>query len=362
MQPFIKGMTLCESFFHDCAEEILARYFPDLIYTAGLLGYGSDVLGYDNVVSTDHMWGPRFYLFLRQEDMYQKEEILSVLSRCLPETYRGYSTSFTLPDANDHGVRRPTTTKDGVVMPLIWVQTWQSFLKEQIGTEDPAGMDEADWLAVSEHRLLSLTAGKLFCDGLGVERDIRALSQYPFAVRCYLIASSWDMIASEQAFTKRCGDCGDELGARMIAARTVERLMRLCFLYANTYAPYPKWFGTAFSRLAVGEQIKQTLTDVLRAHDAHDREEQMIRAQLLLCELHNESGIGTPVCVRASTYYGRDIRVIHAERLARAALDAIDGHPLSRLPLIGSLSQIGGLSAVSDEPALYARIAQLYRS
>lgn len=25
--------------------------------------------------------------------------------------------------------------------------------------------------------------------------------------------------------------------------------MRLCFLYKSTYAPYSKWFGTAFSRL-----------------------------------------------------------------------------------------------------------------
>ena len=52
MRTFIKGMTLCESFFHDCAKDILAEYFPDCLYSAGLIGYGSDVLGYDDVVST----------------------------------------------------------------------------------------------------------------------------------------------------------------------------------------------------------------------------------------------------------------------------------------------------------------------
>lgn len=59
----LKGLKLCEGFFNDCARAILDESFPELRYSAGLIGYGSDVLGYDDAVSTDHMWGPRFYLF-----------------------------------------------------------------------------------------------------------------------------------------------------------------------------------------------------------------------------------------------------------------------------------------------------------
>lgn len=61
MQKFMKGLDLCEAFFHSCAKEIIEGQFPNLEYTAGLIGYGSDVLGYDDPTSTDHMWGPRFY-------------------------------------------------------------------------------------------------------------------------------------------------------------------------------------------------------------------------------------------------------------------------------------------------------------
>ena len=68
MAAFIKGKELCRGFFEQVAKPTLDRRFPGLVYSAGLLGYGSDVLGYDDVVSTDHMWGPRFYLFLREED------------------------------------------------------------------------------------------------------------------------------------------------------------------------------------------------------------------------------------------------------------------------------------------------------
>ena len=55
---FIQGLELCESFFREAAQPVLRKEFPDLNYSAGLLGYGSDVLGYDDQVSSDHMWGP----------------------------------------------------------------------------------------------------------------------------------------------------------------------------------------------------------------------------------------------------------------------------------------------------------------
>jgi hypothetical protein len=42
----------------------------------------------------------------------------------------------------------------------------------------------------------------------------------------------------------RCGDVGDELGSRLVAARLIEELMQ------KQYWPYAKWFGTAFSKLA----------------------------------------------------------------------------------------------------------------
>ena len=79
MNKFLKGMELCEGFFNSCARGIIEEHFPNLRYTAGLIGYGSDVLGYDDPVSTDHMWGPRFYLFLDKEDIYLKDSTVNGL-------------------------------------------------------------------------------------------------------------------------------------------------------------------------------------------------------------------------------------------------------------------------------------------
>ena len=54
MSRFTPGLDLCESFFHDIAQPILDDLFPSLHYSAGLIGYGSEVLGYDDLTSTDH--------------------------------------------------------------------------------------------------------------------------------------------------------------------------------------------------------------------------------------------------------------------------------------------------------------------
>ena len=105
MAAFIKGKELCRGFFEQVAKPILDRRFPGLEYSAGLLGYGSDVLGYDDAVSTDHMWGPRFYLFLREEDKALQSQILKAFSQEFPYTYRGYSVHFSRPDPNDKGIR-----------------------------------------------------------------------------------------------------------------------------------------------------------------------------------------------------------------------------------------------------------------
>lgn len=361
MADFIKGMALCESFFHECAEGILKENFPGLKYSAGLIGYGSDVLGYDDAVSTDHMWGPRFYLFLSKDDLSQRDKIAQVLSEKLPYTYKGFSVNFTQPDPNDCGVRHPKQISEGPVNPLIFIEGFNDFLAEQLGVSDFDNIRPVEWLSFSEHRLLSLVSGKFFVDGLNCAEVISKIRYYPRDVKLYLIASNWDIIASEQAFIKRCGECGDEIGSRIICARIAERLMRLCFLYQDTYAPYSKWFGTAFSKLDVGTKIKLAIEGALSASSLTEREEKIVEAQALVADLHNASGLTDFVEYRIEYYFGRNIKVIFADKFAQAAARELRSTPFGKIPLIGTFSQIGGLSEFSDEKKYYRRITQLYR-
>ncbi len=362
MAEFMKGLDLCRGFFLDAAKPILDKHFPELRYSAGLIGYGSDVLGYDDAVSRDHMWGPRFYFFLDPADIGRKEEVFDAFSRELPYEYKGYSVNFSVPDPNDNGVQHPQFITSGRVNPLIFIRTFDDFLEDELGTRDFEHLSAADWLTFSEHRLLSLTAGEWFHDGLNLAGRLDTIRFYPEDVRRYRIAANWDIIASEQAFVRRCADVGDDLGSVIAAARIAERLMRLCFLYRRQYAPYSKWFGTAFARLDVPQELKDALYGALHAGDIAEREGQLVRAQALTAALHNESGITAPVEYEVESYYGRDIKVIFADKFAEAVLDTLEGTALADIPLIDTFSSLGGISNVSDDKENYQKLKVVYKT
>ena len=52
--PFVPRLTPNQRYYESIVRPIIADAFPRLFYAAALIGYGSDVLGYDTERSTDH--------------------------------------------------------------------------------------------------------------------------------------------------------------------------------------------------------------------------------------------------------------------------------------------------------------------
>src|SRR5215211_8619351 len=103
---FIPGLELSSALYTEIVAPMLAEVYPNLRYSAALIGYGSEVLGYDTARSTDHEWGPRLLLLVSDEDHARyAEAIQALLGERLPPTFRGFSTHFG-PPAPD-GVQRP---------------------------------------------------------------------------------------------------------------------------------------------------------------------------------------------------------------------------------------------------------------
>jgi hypothetical protein len=138
-------------------------------------------------------------LFLSETDINIKDELVKCFEKSLPYKYKGYSVNFSKPDPNDNGVRHPEFISKGNVSPLIWIYTIKEYINEYLGLYPSTNLD---WIALSEHRLLGFTSGKLFVDMLNLSEMRNNLSFYPNDVKLYLIASQWAMISEEQAFVK----------------------------------------------------------------------------------------------------------------------------------------------------------------
>ena len=357
----MQGKELCRRFFEEAARPLLKKAYPALSYTAGITGYGSDVLGYDDEVSQDHMWGPRFYLFLKPEDMEKKEALMELFSTGLPKTFWGYPVNFSEPDPNDNGIRHACQGEGERVSPLIFVNTLGGFLTEYLGHREFTGLTCADWLAMSENRLLIMKKSEFWVDGLGMKQRLEPLEYYPEPVWSYLIASVWEHISQEQAFVKRCASRGDDLGSRLCCARIGEGLIRLCFLYCKVYAPYSKWFGTAFRQLPVWESIPKAIETALSTGDMLEREHAIALAQKLVCDFQDRLGLMEPVKAELQPYFGRDIQVIFADSIAQRWADRLKGTQLEGLPLVGSFSMQPNLVCLYEDAGQQKRRTEFYK-
>ena len=323
MPAFLPGLRLSRLFYEEAVKPLLESSFPGLRYAAALLGSGSDVLGYDTPLSTDHHWGPRLLLFLGDEDHRRYATALDEALRArLPYTFRGYPTNFGRPD--EIGVRLLEETSSGPVNHMVSIATVASFFANALGVDPYRTPSAADWLKMSEQKLLEVTGGEVFHDGLAALHEVRRRFAYPpHDVWLYLLARQWHAIAEEEAFVGRCGDVGDDLGSRLIAGRLVQQLMKLCFLMEKQYAPYSKWFGTAFGRLSCAGELHPVLAGVLRADTWRERERALSEAYGIVARRHNALGVTEPLDESVSRYYARPYLVIHADRFAAALMQAI---------------------------------------
>jgi hypothetical protein len=350
---FISGLELNHAYYKEAVRPILLAYAPNLAYSAALIGFGSDVLGYDTVISTDHEWGPRLLLFLDEQTYGRRsDEISERLSAELPPVFRGYPTSFT--ERNVEGVRLMETATSGAIRHHIDVHTIQGFFVRELGIDPSNPLSAVDWLLMPQQRLLEVTSGAVFHDGLQALVPLREkLSYYPRDVWLYLLAAQWARISEEEAFVGRCGDVGDDLGSRIIAARLVRDLMRLCFLMERRYAPYSKWLGAAFARLACGPRLQPLLHGALSATDWRERERWLSAAYEFVAAAHNALDLTPPLPTNVSPYHGRPYQTLFAGRFAEALVAAIED-PVVR-DIIERAGLIGGVDQVTDSVDLLTK-------
>lgn len=352
-RPFIKGLELSELFYEGAVKPILAERFPDLIYSAALLGPGSEVLGFDTPQSMDHDWGPRLLLFLGEADhnSYQ-QEVDETLRRELSGEIRGYPTGF---GHHEDGTRVMVKSGSGPVHHRVELHTVRRYFLDLLSWDPLGPISAVDWVGVPAHRLLMVTTGRVYHDGLDQLGPIRAeLRYYPHDVWLYLLEAQWRRIAQEEAFLGRCGQVGDDLGSRLIAARLVRDLMNLCFLIERRYAPYIKWFGLAFARLDCAAELGPVLARVLEVDSWEARQTHLTAAYQAVARMHNRLGVTEPLAPNVSPFHNRPFLVLHADRFVDALRGAIESQEVMAFP-----EHLGAVDQFIDSTDAWNHLRQL---
>ncbi len=349
MPDFIPGLELSRLFFFDAVRPLLEKYFPGLLYAAGRIGPGSEVLGFDTSMSMDHNWFPNVQIFLQEKDSNLRGPIWEMLAQNLPHDFNGFSLD-TIPVPDEPGTYWMQPGGTGPVQHRVYPTTVRAFTLERLAWDIRQPLEVADWLTFSSQVLLEMTSGVVHYDSVGDLTAVRQrLSWYPYDIWLYLMAACWQRIAEEEHLMPRAGAVGDELGSALIGSRLVRDVMSLCFLMEKQYAPYPKWFGSAFKQLTCADLLTPWLHTVQRAASWQEREAGLTQAYQLLANLHNRLGVTGVLPELVSGFYTRPFRVIHAERFACALVQQIADPEVFR---IAEHSLIGSIDLFSDSTLL----------
>lgn len=346
MKDFIPGIELAGKFYKEAVRPILESDFSGVPYSAALLGAGSEALGFDTEMSTDHHWGPRALVFLSERD-YERYAgaITESLRQKLPVKFCGYSTNYSEPDPHDHNVQHLQEVENVPVNHRVEVHTMRDFFLGYLGFDLDHTLEPPDWLSFPEQKLRTIIAGAVYHDGLGLQAVRERFKYYPRDVWIYLMACGWNRIGQEEHLMGRAGMAGDELGSAIIGSRLVRDLMRLCFLMEKQYAPYPKWLGTAFARLICAEALSPSLRRAQFAETWTEREQGLTEAYQLVAGMHNALEITEPLPAKVRDFFGRPFKVIALQGFAEALCGRITD---PKVQWIAQRHLIGGIDMISD--------------
>lgn len=351
--PFIPGIELARRYYGDVVRPLLDRHAPGLVHSAALIGWGSDVLGYDSARSTDHNWGPRCLIFVGPGDADRIDEISSMLAAELPPTFLGWPTRF--PDV---------AKAEAPVRHWVDLAELGGWLTRRLGFDPRAGVDLAGWLTTPTQLLAELTGGAVFHDGLGsrpggrgnqpggLDSARQALRWYTGDIWRYVLACQWQRISQEEPFPGRCAEAGDELGSALITARLARDSLRLAMLMRRRYPPYSKWLGTAAARLEGASGLVRLCYQAITATMWPERERALSGAFEELGRMHNELALTKPIDAKVRHFYTRPYRVIDAGRFVAALAESIADDQVRRLPLTGAVDHFIDSTGAAGDAAL----------
>jgi hypothetical protein len=343
----VRGLELSRRYFHEHGLPLLRRRFPMLVdrVAAGLIsgglpsGCGSEVMGFDDELSRDHNWGPRFFLVLDEVDYAAHAPELREALRELPDEFLGSRTHFTsMPREHAHLV-----TPRGVIAGNLG--------------RDTVPENDVEWLALPEHRLFELLSGEIFHEPKPLLTPALApFRACPDNVRRKRLQAAWWMLAASGQGLRSVAR-GDLAITRVAASNAAIAGMRMAFTIAGRYAPCQKWLARAFAELrGRNDALAAAVIAMSTWSDVADYPARLLALTRALVDELNAARLCEPVerTVRDEWPFGPFSRLTHT---AMAALEAT-----LRPPLAGAMHRapldLWTLTGSCVTPAMSAAVAR----
>jgi hypothetical protein len=332
----VKELELARRFYFTCVRPIIAEHVPEVAnrHAAGLVGYGSGVLGNDDELSRDHEWGPRLYIFLdKAMHATHAQRLDGALAEFLPASIEGFPTRFSI-DNEIAVMSRGHGTVHHVVI------TWpERFLELTVGvTSKPS--TNLEWLLLNEQRLLELTRGEIFVDHIGDISRIRSDFEY-FPEEIWKYKLAYLLATVQEDMITLCGRRGDVLAMHMSVGKSVERIIKICFVLNRKYCPYEKWIHREFIKLQEHTyELEPCLRKAFLQTDHASIRVEIDRALEIIAGALRSADICSIVAADKPYHrgaLGHDFQQAAMEILGKLTAD-LSGLSLNRLPL-GAVDQ-----------------------
>ncbi len=260
LTPSITGIDLCRRYYEEYGRPMIAGKFQayESRIAVGLVGKGSDCFGFDDVLSQDHDFGPRFVMWVTKKVYDEIGEELQEAYDKLPSQFLGIDRIETFHGKDRSGV-------------MIIEEFYKSLLGFDLAgmlahnNEDTAsGKENLDtikcWLSVQEYALAAAVNGEVFRDDEGIFTQYRNLlsAYYPKAVWYRKAAQTCALFSqSGQYNLPRMRRRGQLVAAELAKAECAKQAMKLYYLLNRKYAPHDKWLYRGMpenAQMTLGEE------------------------------------------------------------------------------------------------------------
>lgn len=258
----ISGLELSKCYYETYGKAMLKEQFPEYAdrVAAGLVGHGSECLGFDDMWSKDHDFGPGFCLWLTEKDYEKVGQKMQEAYEALPKAFMGYPA-------------RNTSKRGG---GRVGVLSIPEFYEEFTGN--------GAWSEMEYEKLAMAVNGEMFDDPLGEFSAIREQLQngMPFAVWKRRLANAVALTAQAGQYNYgRCKKRNDIVAANLALDEFVREGMRTAYLLNRRYMPYYKWAWRGLENLERLSELKPLFEQVLSSEGERESVVEEICARLL---------------------------------------------------------------------------------